>query len=157
MKKIFIKLYLLVLLTLAVGLFITFAIFLPLLSGIEKKDDLRIMQGVFKLAARELENTPRSEWNNRIKVMKTVSGSLVSLLTLEEVESLDEKELSAIKNGKLQSIYEEDTFFKRLKDSDQVLRMKPGTHGSYWYTGEDERVTALTLHLIGRELKRHIK
>ncbi len=155
MKKIFIKLYLLVLLTLAAGLFITFAIFLPLLSGIEKKDDLRIMQGVFKLAARELANTPRSEWNNRIKAMKTASGSLVSLLPLEEVESLDEKELSAIKNGKLQSIYEEDTFFKRLKNSDLVLRMKPGTHGSYWYTGEDERVTALTLHLIGLELKRY--
>ncbi|MCP4120025.1 MAG: hypothetical protein GY737_32440 [Desulfobacteraceae bacterium] len=113
------------------------------------------MQGVFGLVERDLENTPRSGWGERMEAMQTASGGLVSLLSLEAAAALDEEELSAVKSGKLLSIYEEDTFFKRLKNSGQVLRMKPGTHGSYWYTGEDERVTALTLHLIARELQRH--
>ena|GEM_PF-259678 len=153
MKKIFIKLYLLIIFTIILGLVIVYTVFRPVLNSIEKKDDRRIMKGVMELALQEFERSPKGNWGRQLEEMQEVSGALVSILPLREVEALGEQELSNIRIGRLLSVSKEDTFYRRLTNSDQVLRMTPGIHGSFWYTGEDERVTTLTIYLVSRSLQ----
>lgn len=155
MKKIFIKLYLLIICTIILGLVIVVTVFYPVLNAIEKKDDRRIMKGVFELAVQEFEESPKSNWGHQLEGMQKASGALVAMIPLTEVEALGEKELSGIRTGRLLSVGKEDTFYRRLTNSDQVLRMTPGIHGSFWYTGEDERVTTLTVYLVSRSLQHH--
>ncbi|VFQ42774.1 ATP-binding protein [Desulfoluna butyratoxydans] len=153
MKKIFIKLYLLLLLVLAVWVGAFLAV-LPYLESLEKENNERIMKGVMELAVREFRAVPPFRWPELVRAFGEVSGRLVSVVPLADVKGLEDDALQGLVDGKLVSDYSEDAFYRRLAKSDQVLLVEPGRDGSSWYTGEDERVTDLTVYLISRELQR---
>ncbi|SCX80185.1 ATP-binding protein [Desulfoluna spongiiphila] len=153
MKKIFIKLYLLLLLVLAVWVGAFLAV-LPYLESLEKENNERIMKGVMDLAVREFRAVPPSRWPELVRAFGEVSGRLASVVPLADVKGLEEDAQQGLRDGELVSDYSEDAFYRRLGKSDQVLLVEPGRDGSSWYTGEDDRVSDLTVFLVSRELRR---
>lgn len=153
MKKIFFRLYLLMVLTMISGIVVLFSIIYLILQPIEKKDDLRIMKGTAFLAEREFAALSANLYPALVRELSIKSGKILSILPLEKLDTSD-KELKGLPEGMLVSIYEEDTFYKRITGTDYVLRIKPALDGSEWFLGQDPRLSALTIALIDRSLAR---
>ncbi len=148
MFGLFLRLYVLMIGTMAGTFAIALAAFIPLMKGIEKQDDLRLLSGTFELAVAELAPLSGGEMRNRVENLGERFGGIVSLISLEDLDRED-GELSGLEQGKLVSRFEQDTFYRRIPGTGNVLRIKPRLHGSPWFMGEDERLSGLTLHLLG--------